>query len=173
VNSLRPSLAKLTENHDLSGFKCGAAEIDDWLQKRAWRGQIVGNANVFVIESEGRVLGFYALSTGGVEHGNAPSSAKRNAPNPIPILLLARLGVDERAKGRSIGRALLQDAILRCLEIAENVGFRALLIHCRDEDAKQFYIHNVPSFIESPTDELHLFLPLKALVDFAQSPPES
>ena len=163
---LSPLLNKLNDQHDLSGFECGAAEIDDWLRKRAWKGQIVGNANIFVYEHKTEVLGFYAIATGGVEHAAAPKALTRNAPKPIPILLLARLGVDRRGQGRGIGRALLQDVLLRSMEIANNVGFRALVIHCRDEEAKQFYLNLVPSFMESPTDELHLFLPLKALTEF-------
>jgi len=172
VTILSPSLNKLTDQHDLSGFTCGAEEIDDWLQKRAWKGQIVGNANVFVFEHNADALGFYALATGGVEHVSAPRSARQNAPNPIPVLLLARLGVHQRAQGRGIGRALVQDVLLRCLEISRNVGFRALLIHCRDEAARDFYMHHVPSFQASPTDPLHLFLSLKALTEFAQSDPK-
>lgn len=166
MSTLGPSLSKLNEQHDLSGFECGAVEIDDWLRKRAWKGQIVGNTNVFVYEHNGEVLGFYAIATGGVEHAAAPKPVTRNAPNPIPILLLARLGVDRRGQGRGIGMALLQDALLRSRDIAKNVGFRALVIHCRDDNAKQFYLNLVPSFVESPTDELHLFLPLKGLIEF-------
>jgi GNAT superfamily N-acetyltransferase len=169
VNVLEPALAKLAEHHDLSGFTCGAPEIDDWVRKKAWKGQIVGNANVFVYEHNGVVVGFYALASGGVEHAGAPGSVRRNAPNPIPVLLLARLGVEERAQGRGIARALLQDVILRSVAISRDVGFRALLIHCRDEAAKDFYLRLLPSFHESPTDPLHLFLPLKSLLEYAQS----
>ena len=171
MSTLSPSLNKLTEQHDLSRFICGAEEIDEWLRKRAWKGQIVGKANVFVYEHNGEVLGFYALAAGGVEHVSAPRSARQNAPNPIPVLLLARLGVHQKAQGRGIGRALVQDVLLRSLEISKNVGFRALLIHCRDEAARDFYVHHVPSFQESSTDPLHLFLALKALTEFAQSGP--
>ncbi|MDO8389022.1 MAG: GNAT family N-acetyltransferase [Actinomycetota bacterium] len=166
---LKPSLQKLTEQHNLAGFSCGAEEIDDWVHKRAWKGQIVGNANVFVFEAAGEVLGFYALATGGVERLEAPRSARQNAPETVPVLLLARLGVATKAQGRRIGAALLQDALLRTLEISENVGFRALLIHCRDETARDFYVHQVTSFKESPSDPLHLFLALRALVDFTRS----
>ena len=87
------------------------------------------------------------------------------------MLLLARLGVHHKAQGRGIGRALVQNVLVRSLEISKNVGFRALLIHCRDEQARDFYMYHVPSFQESSTDPLHLFLALKALTEFAQSGP--
>ena len=163
MSTLLPSLTKLAGDHDLSGFTCGAAEIDQWLHERAWKGQIVGNATVYVFEHEGAVLGFYAIATGGVEHVDAPGKVKRNAPNPIPVLLLARLGVDTKAQGRKLGRLLLQDVLLRAIQISQSVAFRALLIHCRDETARDFYMHEVPSFRASPTDPLHLFMPLDAL----------
>ena len=169
MSSLKPELPKLREDHDLSGFSCGAAEIDDWLQKRAWKAQQVGNANVFVYEHSGAVLGFYALATGGIEHAGTPRFVRQNAPDPAPILLLARLGVDEKVKGRGIGWALLQDVLLRSVEISDQVGFRALVIHCRDETARDFYMHQTPVFSESTTDPLHLFVSLKSLRAFAQS----
>ena len=160
---LEPQLPKLTEEHDLGSFVCGAAEIDDWLHKRAWKGQQLGNAIVYVVAKENRVLGFYALATGGVELLTAPGAVKRNAPETIPILLLARLGVDRTAQRRGIGAALLQDAVLRAAQVARSVGFRALLIHCRDDEARAFYLRQIPSFLPSPTDPLHLFLPTAAL----------
>ena len=165
---LKPSLPKLTEAHDVTGFCCGAEEIDDWLHKRALKGQILGNAKVYVYEHKGRVLGFYAIATGGVEIASAPGSVRRNSPAPIPVLLLARLGVDQKAHGRGVGRLLLQDVLLRSLLVAEEVGFRALVIHCRDEAARDFYLKTVPSFARSPTDPLNLFLSLKALREFAE-----
>ena len=80
MSTLSPSLNKLTEQNDLSSFICGAQEIDEWLRKRAWKGQIVGNANVFVYEHNGEVLGVYALATGGVEHVSARGQRARTHP---------------------------------------------------------------------------------------------
>jgi GNAT superfamily N-acetyltransferase len=169
VSLLKPQLPKLREDHDLGDFICGATEIDDWLQKRARKAQQAGNANVFVYEHKGAVLGFYALATGGIEHAGSPRFVRENAPDPAPILLLARLGVDEKAMGRGIGWTLLQDALLRSVEISEHVGFRALVIHCRDDSARDFYMHQTPSFVASATDPLHLFISLKSLRAFADS----
>lgn len=156
-------LPKLTENDDVSSFNSGAEELDDWLKSRALKGQAVGNATVFVFTHSDRVLGYYALASGGVELASAPRAVKQNAPNPIPVLLLARLAVDESAQGRGIGRMLLRDALLRSLKVSADVGFRAVLLHSRDEAARDFYLHHVPSFKPSPTEPLHLMLPLVKL----------
>jgi GNAT superfamily N-acetyltransferase len=162
-------LRKLAATDELSTFTCGTEEIDEWLRKRALKGQIAGNANVFVFEHSGRVLGFYALATGSVERSSAPSRVGRNAPDPIPILLLARLGVDRSAQGRGIGKRFLQDALVRSIDIADEVGFRALLVHCQDIAARDYYLSVVPGFLRSPVDELHLLLPLTGLFDIYKS----
>lgn len=165
-------LAKLSDHHDLVGFASGATELDDWLKQRALEGQAVGNATVFVVEHELSVVGYYALASAGVEHGAAPGTVKRNAPDPIPVLLLARLAVDARAQGRGIGRRLIQDALIRALRISDDVGFRAILVHCRDEAARDFYVRHVPAFVASPTEALDLMLPLKQLRDVLAIEPD-
>jgi hypothetical protein len=43
---------------------------------------------------------------------------------------------------------------------AEDFGIRALLIHARDEIARDWYMYQA-EFVPSPTDPLHLFLHLK------------
>lgn len=160
---------KLTAGHDIGEFSSGADELDKWLRERALKGQEVGNASVFVIAKEHRVLGYYALASAGVEQRDVPGKVRRNAPSPVPVLLLARLAVSQHAHGRGLGRLLLRDAILRAIRVSEGIGFRALLIHCRDESARDFYRSVVPQFMDSPTEPLHLLLPLAALVAAAES----
>lgn len=167
-------LPRLSADHDISEFCCGAAEIDAWLRDRALVGQEVGNATVFVVQRDGKVHGFYALASGGVERASAPRVVKLNSPNPIPILLLARLGVSQAAQGRGVARLLLRDALWRTVNVVSQVGFRALLVHCRDESAKQFYQAVLPGCVrESPNDPLHLFLPTRVLLEVAAQGPES
>lgn len=156
-------LPKLAPEFDCSEFRSGADELDEWLRARALKAQEVGNATTFVFVHDGTVHGYYALASGGIEREAAPRLVRHNAPQPIPVLLLARLAVDRRAQGRGIGRRLIQDALIRALHVSEQVGFRAVIVHSRDEAARGFYLHHVPAFVPSPTEELHLLLPLKQL----------
>jgi len=160
---------KLSANHETEEFSSGADELDKWLRQRALKGQAVGNASVFVVAKDHRVLGYCALASAGVEQKDLPGKVRRNAPAPIPVLLLARLAVSQHAHGRGIGRLLLRDAMLRSIRVSEDIGFRALLIHCRDENARDFYRSVVPQFMDSPTEPLHLLLPLSALVAAAEA----
>jgi GNAT superfamily N-acetyltransferase len=80
-------------------------------------------------------------------------------PDPVPVMVLARLAVDVRAQGIKLGAALLQDALARVQSVAENAGVRALLVHALNEHAKQFYEHY--GFQESLMHPMTLMLPLK------------
>jgi len=134
-----------------------------WLHRWAWMNQRAGNASVYVATRGQRVVGYYALATGGVERANAPAEiTKGGVPTQIPVLLLARLAVDEREQGSGLGRGLFVDALRRVLRVSEEVGFRALLIHARDESAKSFYLH-FGEFAESRTDPLHLLWLVKRI----------
>ena len=131
--------------HDLSAFSSGAEDLDEWLHRRAERAQQVGDAVVRVALTEaGRVVGFQALCSGSVERSLADGPLRRNAPDPVPVLVLARLAVDSNYQGRGVGAALLADVVERSRTAAAVVGFRALLIHCRDEAALAFYSRLLP-----------------------------
>ena len=79
----------------------------------------------------------------------------------MPAILLARMAVDSRHKGHGLGAALLKHFMLKALEVAQSVGVRVLLIHAKDNEAKDFYSHY--GFIESPIDPLVLTMLLRDL----------
>jgi GNAT superfamily N-acetyltransferase len=114
------------------------------------------------------VVGYYALAAAQVAPEDATERALRGQPRarPIPAVLLARLAVHREHQRAGLGRSLLQDAILRCLEAAESIGARVLLVHAKHEAAKAWYLQY--GFEESPTDPLHLLMLLKDLRAFVQ-----
>ncbi|GAB6070444.1 hypothetical protein JCM30760_15410 [Thiomicrorhabdus hydrogeniphila] len=82
-------------------------------------------------------------------------------PNPIPVLVLARLAIDNKYQGQSFGKHLLKDCLLRSIAVSEHVAFKALMVHAIDEKAKECYMNL--GFIESPTNDLTVFLPIKQI----------
>lgn len=152
----------LAASHLLDEFECGEAALDDWLKRRALANQSSGASRTFVVtDEEGRVRGFYAMAAGAVSHRLATSSAKRNMPDPVPVMVLARLAVDRRAQGMHLGAALLRDAVGRAVAVSENAGVRALLVHALHEKARRFYEHF--GFQPSPTHAMTLMLRLGAV----------
>ncbi|MFC2556854.1 MAG: GNAT family N-acetyltransferase [Pauljensenia sp.] len=159
----------LTRKDERERFQSGNAEIDDWFHRFAWQNHSVGNARIFITTQEPKTLGFYALAMGAVERSTLPDALKpRRRPDPCPILLLARLAVDQRAQGRGIGSALFKDALLRAYKLSNDVGFAALLVHCADDRARSFYLGQSSHFVPCPGTDSHLVLPLRALREFIE-----
>lgn len=152
----------LTAAHFVDDFSCGEARLDEWLKHRALANQLSGASRTFVITEEGgRVFGYYAMAAGAVSHQAATSAVRRNMPNPVPVMVLARLALDLRAQGLQWGGALLQNAVHRAGMVAQNVGVRALLVHALHDRAKDFYTHY--GFQASPLHPMTLMLRLNAL----------
>jgi GNAT superfamily N-acetyltransferase len=149
----------LSDQHDSSGFECGEPVLDDWLRRRALANQSSGASRTFVVVDDHQtVLGYYALAAGAVAQQHATGAVRRNMPDPIPVIVLARLAIDRRAQGRQLGGALLKDAVMRALAVSENAGVRALLVHALSDAAKAFYEHY--GFVASPVHPLTLMLRL-------------
>jgi len=132
----------LAATHILDQFACGEASLDEWLKRRALANQLSGASRTFVVaDQDGRVHGYYAMAAGAVSHQAATSTVRRNMPDPVPVMVLARLAIDHRAQGIQLGGALLQDAVRRAVMISQNAGVRALLVHALHDHAKAFYEH--------------------------------
>ena len=143
--------------HDCNEFDCGEPLLNDWLKRRALTNQSSGASRTFVVvDGRQHVLGFYALAAGAVAQRESTGAVRRNMPDPIPVLVLARLAVNRGHQGMQLGSALLKDAVLRAVAVAENAGVRALLVHALHHDAKAFYQHY--GFKESPADPMTLML---------------
>ena len=139
----------LTARHLLDTFDCGEPSLDEWLKRRALANQLGGASRTFVVaDAEDRVVGYYSLAAGAVSRNLATGGVRRNMPDPVPVLVLARLAVERNAQGMQLGAALLQDAVNRAVSVSQNAGVRALLVHALDDKAKQFYLHY--GLVESP-----------------------
>lgn len=150
----------LTETHDVDGFSCGEAVLDEWLKRRALANNVAGASRTYVVaEPNLLVCGYYAIAAGSVARERASRGVRRNMPDPIPVLVLGRLAVDERHQGRRLGAALLKDAVQRAQGVALQVGVRALLVHALHDKARAFYLQY--GFQDTPLDPMTLLLPLK------------
>jgi len=148
----------LIERHDVTAFDSGTSDLDSWLKRRALANEALGASRTYVVSASGRVVGFYALATGAVAHDDVTGRVRRNMPDPIPVMVLARLAVDREYQGGGLGRALLRDALLRTLQVAEIVGIRAVLVHAISTSAKRFYVR--AGFHEAPVSPMTLMVTL-------------
>jgi len=147
----------LTQDHQVHSFFCGESVLDDWLKRRALANNISGASRTFMVaDDDYQVMGYYALAAGAVTHQESTRSIRQNMPDPVPVMVVARLAVDIRAQGMKLGAALHRDAVERCLLVSQNAGVRALLVHALHDQARQFYEYY--GFKTAPSHPMTLML---------------
>lgn len=143
--------------HNRKQFDCGDNGLNEWLWHRSEKNHHSGASRCYVTCNDlYDIIGFYCLSAGAVARNDVPKKLQRNMPDPLPVMVMGRLAVHKNYHNQGIGKALLKDAIIRTLHVAEQAGVVALLVHALSESAKQFYISC--GFIESPLNPMTLFL---------------
>jgi len=157
----------LGSGDELDSFECRSSEQTNWLRRYARQAHTSNSAKVLVVTEvdSTAVVAYYAWCMASVSPVQLPARHRKGAGSyPQPVALLARLGVDVQHERRALGSALLADVIRRAATLGDEIGCRALLVHCENADARGFYLHHAPEFEVSPTDELHLTLLMKDLL---------
>ncbi len=138
--ALRPVEA-LAATHQLDDFDCGVETLNRWLRQSARVAAASGTAATYVLRRGERVVGYYALAMSAVRHVNAPSRLRRGMPDPVPVVLIARLALDHAGHGQSLGGHLLVDALARCARGGSEFGARAVVLDAISPEAASFYRH--------------------------------
>ncbi len=134
-------LRPLARDDDRSGFSCGQAELDRFFEHYAGQNQFkLHLAVTYVAVIEGRIVGFATVAPSSLERAAVPSARlRRRLPSyPLPVLRLARLGVDTRAQGLGIGKALLRHVLRLALEQRDRLGCVGVVTDAKP-DAVRFY----------------------------------
>lgn len=153
----------LTEHHVLSSFSCGVDSLDQWLKRRSLKNQMQGASRTYVACHEATVVAYYALASGAVTTTDATGRFRRNMPDPIPVVVLGRLAIDQTVQGTGLGRALVRDAGLRVIQAADAIGIRGMVVHALSDSAKDFY--EKIGFEASPLDPYLQMISLPDLID--------
>jgi GNAT superfamily N-acetyltransferase len=164
------SMAKLDFAHDATGFDCGNEALNRFIRLHALQGQRANISQSYVaLAGDRNIVGYHTLVVGSVVHEGAPERLVKGTPrHPVPVIILARLAVDQRQQGRGLGAALVADAMRRILRAADIAGVRAMLVHAKDDGAKAFYEHL--GFEPFPGGPLTLYRLLKDIQFMARTP---
>lgn len=149
----------LNDSHQIEDFASGEPVLDDWLRRRARANHASGASRTFVLCEGNRVVGYYALASGAISQATVPGKFRRNMPEPIPVVVLARLAIDRRQQGRGLGRAMFRDAAQRVAQAAGTIGIRGIVVHAISEDARRFYI--ALGFDPCPAESMTLVVALQ------------
>jgi GNAT superfamily N-acetyltransferase len=146
----------LADHHNFDDFDSGTASLDIWLKRRSQGNQASGASRTFIVSEDEKIIAYYALASGAIGAAGAPGRFRRNMPDPIPVVVLARLAVTRSFQGRGLGRVLIRDAALRVTQAAETIGIRGIIVHAISAEAKAFYV--AVGFDESPLEPMTLMM---------------
>ena len=152
----------LSDDHQIDDFDSGEPVLDDWLRRRARANQASGASRTYVVCEAKRVVAYYALASGAIAQAAVPGRFRRNMPDPIPVVVLARLAVDRNYQGRGLGRSLFRDAGRRVVHAADTIGIRGIVVHAISEEARKFYI--ALGFDPCPAEAMTLVVTLRDLL---------
>ncbi len=115
----------LRRDDDRSAFSCGEPALDRFFQHYAGQNQFkLHLAATWVVTHDTDILGFATVASGSLERRSVPDDRlRRRLPEyPLPVLRLARLGVDRRAQGHGLGSALVRHVLRLALAQRDQVG---------------------------------------------------
>ena len=145
---------RISQEITVEDFDCGEISLNDWLKKRALKNDQGDASRIYVVCCENRVVAYYSLHLGCIQHSEAIRAIKRNMPDPIPAIVLGRLAVDIDHQGKGLARALIKDMFLRSLQVADLAGTKAVLVKALNKKITKFY--QSFGFVQSKTDPLLL-----------------
>lgn len=131
----------LAKHDDRSLFSCGQPDLDRFFEHYAGQNQFkLHLAVTYVAVADATILGFATVAAASIERTHLPGARLRSRmpAYPLPVLRLARLGVDARAQGSGIGKALLGHVLRLAYEQRDRLGCIGVLTDAKPEAVK-FY----------------------------------
>lgn len=155
-------VTELTEKQRRN-FSCGVDALDTYFKQYSKGNHIKNIGKTFVLlDDKAAVIGYYTTSMGSVNFNTLPKEISARLPKyPIPVALLARLGVDVKKQGQGWGEFLLMDALNRIRDAASVVAACDVVVDAKDEKAKTFYTKF--GFISLADNNFSLFLSIDSI----------
>ncbi len=130
-----------------AGFFSGVHALDDYFARHAVPNDKSGVSRAYVLRRGAEdnaalpsFLGYYTLSMANAEPSLLAKVLGKKMPKfPLPVALIGRLAVDQRARGQRFGERLLIDALRRVVHVAAVVGCTGIVVDAKDAGAATFY----------------------------------
>lgn len=154
--------------HDVKSFDCGKSAMNKFLTKHAAKHAQLGLSKTYVLCSateagKSTVAAYFTLASAVVSREEIPSVSLPRYP--IPVVLLARLAVDEKFHGLGLGAKTLVYALRQAYELVINgLPAHGLILDVLDENALGFY-QAFDTFEPFTLNPMRLFVSMKTIAE--------
>lgn len=131
----------LQKSDDRDAFDCGHESLNYWFKRHAWGNERDNASRTYVMidNAKEKIVGYVTLATGQIEREYLAKSKQRNMPDPVPVLVLGQLAIDQDYQGQGIGSDLLQFALKLSVSASQSIGTAGVLTHPLYPDVRAFY----------------------------------
>jgi len=146
--------------HNREQFDSGEPVLDEWLRRYAGQNRRRDTAATWVIADARYIVVAYAsVAMTGIDRSAAPEMLAKDAPDPVPALLLGRLAVDHRYSGLGIGTALAAHVLATAVELNQRAACRAVVVTALTPRARTWWEQlGFHPFDPKDPDQLDLYL---------------
>ncbi len=135
-------IRQLQRSDNRNDFCSGDIEIDRFFIKFAGQNQFkhkAGSTYVAIEKQSGKILGYTTVSISSLKIDEFNLSEFKKFPKyPLPILRIARLGVDKTCQSQGVGTKLLKKMLYLSMEIGQTAGCIGVFVDAK-KDAVSFY----------------------------------
>ena len=161
-------IRQLTQSTNVSSFDCGIPELNDFLQRDAYKNQTEWLSVTKVMYLDDKLVGYFTITPDTLHKGRIDISDKLNdyPYQKYPAVKLARLAVDYRYQHRGLGKALMREFFYTAHQIAKIEGSRFITVDAKTE-AKTFYQMYlfVPVISGTDSEIIPMYLDFKRFYD--------
>jgi len=168
--AIQQEFVALNPSHfDVKAFDCGKPDMNSYLARFAAKNMGLKLSMTWVLPGDelaaGRktpIAAYYTFASSTVTREQIPTD-KRLPGYPVPVVLLARLAVDQQYQGQRLGEKTLVSALRHSVTLTER-GLPAigLILDVLDEDALAFY-QKFDLFKSFTDDPMRLFVPMNVV----------
>lgn len=140
----------LRKEDDRSRFSCGNADLDTFFRRFAGQNQFRHQIGVtYVLTDDDGIAAFVTVAAHSLR---LPEGQRGSLPDyQLPVLLIARLGVDAARAGQGLGKRLLRECCALAVEQSERFGCVGLATDAKAE-AVEFYQRFGFAAVADPTE---------------------
>lgn len=156
---------------NVKSFDCGKNAINTYLRRYAAKNMALNLNRTFVLpctlkagSKKSHVAAYYTLAHQTLIREDLPDPS--HLPRyPVPIILLAQLGIDQRFHRQGLGAKTLVHALRHACQIASNpkgIPAMGVVLDVLDHDALAFY-QSFDFFLPLTNNPIKLFAPISSL----------